>query len=385
MSYETMVAEQPFVQHEQFDRNKRDYNDLTTLFAEMVDGRMQTPFKFTFDGRELYASDGSPMGPEFAKGLQNAEEVAARNPALRFEVRRCGNDQEEYQDMLAMARGELPNTMAVVCDLPPELEDATEDVGGYNVYRRTAMLRVLAWDGHTMNMYSQSLDGSDREGLEAIFTDMGYEPMPGELQGQRMHKQLDQSEQAFLVNKLTGVYDRTLQARFGGHWSAGRPEAAGINTYDFVRAQHDIIQQAMLDKRLGRLNVYKIAAVLNERYEANSRISPANVVERYATPFHDLNREMLEASFRARGMNKVFSACGMTIESDDEPSLADQLNEAGYDTKAGKPEQTSGTKVLKCVHCPLCNRDGVDATIKYKEDEKTITCSKCKGSKTYKK
>lgn len=40
--------------------------------------------------------------------------------------------------------------------------------------------------------------------------------------------------------------------------------------------------------------------------------------------------------------------------------------------------------VQKCVKCPLCKREGVDAHITYTKTEKTITCSKCKQSKTYK-
>ncbi len=41
--------------------------------------------------------------------------------------------------------------------------------------------------------------------------------------------------------------------------------------------------------------------------------------------------------------------------------------------------------VLKCVKCPLCKREGVDAHITYTKTEKTIKCTKCKQSKTYKK
>jgi hypothetical protein len=52
--------------------------------------------------------------------------------------------------------------------------------------------------------------------------------------------------------------------------------------------------------------------------------------------------------------------------------------------QGSEKHEGSKTEVMRCVTCPLCGKEGVDATIKITSKQKTITCSKCKGSKTYK-
>ena len=75
--------------------------------------------------------------------------------------------------------------------------------------------------------------------------------------------------------------------------------------------------------------------------------------------------------------------CGGTVsvlqgEKDILEASQDDVLSAIFGGKGGK------TEVMKCVTCPLCKRQGVDANIVYSGKEKTITCSKCKQSKTYK-
>src|SRR5690606_20043780 len=116
-------------------------------------------------------------------------------------------EYEEYQDMLAMARGDLPNTMVVVSDFAPERMNATRDVGGYNVTRKQTMLRVItrSADGK-LKMYSQSLDGSNRKALESMYAFLGFDVRHGELLSQRIHTDIDKHEQELLVDQLMGVY-----------------------------------------------------------------------------------------------------------------------------------------------------------------------------------
>jgi hypothetical protein len=344
-----ILAEQPIQTN--FDRNKRDYDDITTMFAEMVNGRMRTSFEYHFDGQELYARDGSPMLPEFVNGLERADEIADELPNLAFEVRRRRSEIDEYHDMLKMARGQLPNTMVVVSDFPPELMDSTQNVGGYNTERKQAMLRVLTWDGQRLQMYSQSLDGSHRSALEAIYAGFGQTPQDGELLGQRIHADLPPVEQALIIDKLTCQYDRQMQSMFGGSWHAGRPETSGFNTYDFVREQHDIIQAAMVQQRLGQLDLVGLAATLDERFMANQYMQPEGIIIRYNTPFHDLNAEITQATARARLMGKVFSACGITVGGEGNNNLVDELAQAGYGNKASESSYYKFDKKMFCVVC----------------------------------
>lgn len=343
------VVEQPAISETRFDQNKRDYDDLTTQFAEMLNGSMRTPFEYQFDGHELYARDGSSMRLEFEKGLEQADRIADRNPNLAFEVRRRRAEIDEYHDMRKMAEGRLPNTMVVVSDFPAELMDSSADIGGYNVERKQTFLRVLAWDGNRMRMYSQTLDGSNRVGLEAIYQSLGRTPRPGELLSQRLHVELDATEQDFLVDKLVAVYDQQLSQQYGGSWRAGRQDNNRLNTYDFVRQQHDLIQYALQQKRRGELHLYGVAASLEARFQRNLQLQPEAVISRYDNPFHNLGQEIIQASLQARTMGRIFSACGVSLGG--EAGLAEQLETAGYGNKSDAETRYKFDKKMYCVDC----------------------------------
>jgi hypothetical protein len=356
------TAEQLSAFEAPFDRNKRDYDDVTTLFAEMVNGSMRTPFEYSFDGVELRARDGSIMREIFEESLEQAEQNAAQNPNLAFEVRRRRWEIDEHYDMLKMARDQLPNTMVVVSDFPAELMDAGEDIGGYNVTRKQTMLRVLTWDGQRLHMHSQSLDGSDRPALESLYASLGYQPRDGELLGQRMHVQLDAVEQKFLLDKLTGVYDRQLAEQYGGSWYAGRApaEAGQLNTYDFVRQQHDLVQLALQQQSTGQLDIYGLAAALERRFNLNIATRPADIMIRYLDPLHNLNQEILQASAVARTMGRVFSACGISVGAA-ELAMNNELDEAGYGNKTKEELSWHGGKIKHgtCVNCKKQTKVGV--------------------------
>lgn len=359
---ETLVA-QPQV-HEEFDRYLRTYNDVTTWLAETLDGSMRTPFEYQFDGQELYADDGSALGHIFEDSIRDAAVLAARDPVLAFEQRRRGHELDEYHDMLAMARGELPNTMVVISDFPPELMDAREDVGGYNISRKQTMLRVLTWQNGRLQMFSQSLDGSNRQALEAIYTQFDVTPRAGELLGQRIHADLAPDDQAYLTDRLTGVYDRSLAAQMGGAWYAGRQEVQH-DTYKFVISQHQLIDyfvQAEMRGNLHNEDKYNAAALLSKRFEAYKRpeitIHEADVL--IAGMGRNLEWELHAAGQEAREVGKVFSGCGSSV------AAAQQLAEAGYGNmdvkdgagsleftcKKGHPNRRPyGQLISRCVHC----------------------------------
>lgn len=346
---ETLAA-QPAKQESTFDQNKRDYDNATTLFAEMLDGSMRTPFEFYFDGDEIRGRDGKAMREDFETGLQVADAIADAEPELSFEVRRRRSEIDEHYDMRKMAAGKLPNTMVVVSDFPAELMHAPEDVGGYNTRRKQTMLRVIAWNGDAFKMFTQSLDGSDRGGLEDMYRSLGYQPSEGELLGQRMHLELDTDQQLILTDQLMYTYDRSLSTVYGGNWYAGRPNEGRINTYDFVREQRDIVQYALQAQRQGTLDYIAVAEALRDRLEQNKLHSPHHVVERYNDPFANLQAELSRAGQVARVMGRVFSACGMTFGATGEADTSDQLGEAGYGnlSKQGVDSDEKGPLTFKC-------------------------------------
>ncbi len=358
------LAEQP-LQTERHDLIERARNDAETWLAEVLDGSMRTPFEYDFDGRELHAQDGGALGRIFEDALVDARRLRVEDPQLEFEGRRRSLELDEYHEMLAMARGELPNTMVVVSDFPPELMHATHDVGGYNTTRKQTMLRVITYDNGRLRMYSQSLDGSNRQALEQLYEDCGIQPQSGELLGQRMHLDVVPEDQAYVVDRLTGAYDRNLAAQYGGQWYAGRPEPQH-DTYSFVIRQRELIGHYVERQLSGSMTDgerYNIAALITKRFdqfkclvagEDSVGIVPAECFEQFAGRLVTcaLKWELHQAGNEARASGQTFSGCGASVgPAGGELSATDQLKQAGYGNLSGEDKYGS----LK-FDCPKCKR-----------------------------
>lgn len=330
----------------EFDQKERLYHDTTTWLAEALKGYMNNAFNYNFDGQELFSSDGTQIGAIFEEALIDAGKLPTE---LSFEKRRRQHELDEYHEMLEMMKGADYNTMVVVSDFPPELMEAKQDIGGYNVQRKQTMLRILTKNTEgTLTMRSQTLDGSNRQALEAIYSSLGYEAKPGELLGQRMHLELDTEDQEFFDAQLTGVYDRKMEEQFGGEYHAGRRQGTKLNTYDFVLAQQDILQVYFDSvKKFGEQPALlsDIIAAMDRRYiNATERVrgnEPQIVTHYYSdSQRQHLIAEMLESGIEAKRQGVTFSGCGLTLGIENK-SAEDQLVELGYSSTADEDKYGS--------------------------------------------
>lgn len=347
---ETLVRP-PHIEAEDYDRERREYDNITTWLSEVLDGQMRTTFEYDFDGHELYGRDGGALRPIFKTAIQDAEQLAARNSKMSFEVRRRYIEAEELEDMYAMARGELPNTMVVVSDFPPELLDATEDIGGYNAKRKQTMMRVITkGEDGKIRMQSQSLDRSDRRSLEEIYGYFGIKPEAGELLSQRIHIDLPAEEQEFLVDWVTDVYDRSMASQYGGEWYGGRTPSEVLNTYDFVLAQDDLVKafvsQSAINPEVAESLRYGLAAAIDKRFKNRHQTNPSQAKIYTPDNIHAFS-EMWLAGQEAKMAGKTFSGCGLSINAtNDQLSSEEQLSELGYGNKSG--EDRYGSLTFKC-------------------------------------
>ncbi len=329
-----------------YDADARRYNDTVTWLAEVLPGPMRSPVEYLFDGHELYAPDGSAVEPIF----DNATAEAALLPDLfAFEYRRRLIEKTEYEDMITMMKSGSYNTMVVVSDFPPELENIHEDVGGYNASRKQTMLRVLTkTPKETLMMYSQTLDGSNRAALEAIYSSIGFVPKPGELLGQRMKFTADENEQEFLTDWLMGIYDRSLEAQYGGKWQAGMYSKRRQNTYDFVRQQRDLLSAylASTGSFTGEFIDYSLAAAMKDRYCGITN-APELLFNKAGIVAHAMAlNEMRDSGRRAQARGDVYSGCGSSVAALRDDLASDLLLEAGYGNKAD--EDKYGSLKFKC-------------------------------------
>lgn len=336
---------------EQLDYNpeQRLYDDTTTWLAEVLPGMMRTPFEYRFDGRELYARDNSALKPIFDEAVETARRFG---PGRAFELRRRLIEIEEYNLMISMARGDAPNTMVVVSDFPPELINASSDIGGYNVTRKQTMLRVITRraDG-TLLMRSQSLDMSDSAALEEIYLSLGFRPHPGELLGQRMLIDLPEVEQEFLTDQLMGVYDRALAKQYGGQYYAGRKNENAVNTYDFVRAQTDLIGAFVASTKyeLDEQQLYNLAAAMRDRFERNQdKISDTQLVGIFSG---DAGQEMAIAGQNAASKGDVFNGCGVSLgaSGQSDSGAMNELSQLGFGNKS--EQSTKLPPKIRCINC----------------------------------
>lgn len=374
------LAEQPLQnrQPEQLDHELRIRTDTATWLAETLDGNMRTSFEFSFDGQELYGQDGGALTEIFDDAIKEAKMVVDENPNLLFELRRRLIERGELDDIKAMARGELytddgepVNTIVVPSDFPPELMDAGQDVGGYNADRKQTMLRVITREENgNILMKTQSLDGSNRQALEAIYKSLRKQPQPGELLSQRINLNLPAEWQGSLINNLTDTYDNSMGEQYGGELYAGRRPADYRNTYDFVCSQQDLVDwfttEKLTDPVAAEKLRYKLAATMATRYDSYIRqgnetefkpgevmpesfISVAGIAKGQSL-FMELERE----SRRAAGLGKTFSGCGASVSAEtDKLSAEDELKQSGYVNRFESKGWHGGRihKNSKCVSC----------------------------------
>ena len=372
------LAQKHRAEYLDYDHEYRLREDTVTWLAEVLDGSMRVPTEFRFDGQELIAKDGSNLREIFETSVKKSEQEVRYNPKQAFELRRRRLELDEYHLMVAMAQGLLPNTMVVVSDFPPELMEANNDVGGYNTTRKPTMLRVIMAKEDGIKMFTQSLDGTDREGLEEIYRSRGFAAQEGELLGQRMHEQLSDEEQQYLVDSLMGTYDRSLARRYGGNWRAGRQQLNADNTYDFVRQQSDLVEAFVAAKLSDPLAAeslrYGLAAAMERRFSRGMDINVVQSVNRVISGEQNVWQEIQMAGRQAQAEGRTFSGCGMSSKASSESAPTDSgpqgdLSDAGYgdedkkenwDWKPGLcrvkqcPTRPGKTKVGPCHVCVGC-------------------------------
>ncbi len=356
--------------------------DVTTQLAEIVDGQMYTELELTFDGDDLYGPDGRSLTGTSRQGLEDAKAAAAKNPNLQFEVPRREEEDDEVNEAVAIAKGNTEgyNILFLTTDYPFALEGVDKDIGGYNHRRRQAMARWIVFypHGRPPKLCSQTLDGSNRQALEAVHEEFGFKAEPGELQGQRRHMKLADEELDGVKDRVVNTYDRSMTEQFGGKWYAGRQPVDYRNTYDFVRRQRDLVELSISLYLEGKLDerMYDLAATINARFQQEQSRSSHTLMpglvsvsykqfesigRTYSAAGRVLEQEIRLAGRTARSRGMTFSACGKTWEAEGySNSSATRLEIAGYgnsDRTGGYEARTwHGGKKYKNKKCLSCEK-----------------------------
>lgn len=385
---------------QQLDRELRILNDTKTWLAETLHGSMRTRIEYNYDGQILICEDGGSADEMFDQSITEARVMTEWNPSMSFELRRRLEERAELNDMYDMISGDKPNTMVVISDFPEEIkpqdpDSDNEGIGGYNPERQQTMMRTIFWDAETqtMTVQTQSLDGSNREALEAIYESLGYQAEEGELLGQRMHLDLPEQWRGNLVNNLTSVYDQSMTEQFGGEWYAGisqRPDKNIVNTYEFVEAQTELLEWFTAKKLADPVGAeklrYGLAATAKAMHEAmlkslneddnegndKSRALVVNPAKLVST--QSIARGMsLETQIRffekkSAAAGDTFDGCGMSItaeQSVEGGAESDNSSASGYrrGSRGWSKYESDDDCEFVSKNCPECKTKNVKTKV----------------------
>lgn len=310
--------------HTYSEQHSQLYEDISTGLAEALNGQMYSSYDFTFDGTDLIAEDGRPMTPILEKSIKTAEIAALLNPLLVPEIERRQVEMEEFQTILAMARGEGPNTLVAIWEIPDYVLQHGGDVGGYRYDLKRAMMRIAhRLPNGKVRIQSQTLDSGFRPGYESFY-DALDQPSPEDqpLYRQPIQLDLDEERASSLSNELRDRYDHALLLATGIVHTAGRTKHPVQNTLIFVKQQTDLLDA--FTNKFAHLHMndipedemYNLAAAMQRRMEGRQYVAI------------DVSDEMGGAGAAARDSGETYSYCGFTLSSG--KTAERQLGQLGY-------------------------------------------------------
>ncbi len=327
-----MLTIEKISQPHQYERQR---NDVETWLAEMLDGPLYRPDEFDFSEGDIISSDGRPMRKVYEQALLHTELRANRDPRFKEELERTRYEHLEYLNILAMARGDGPNTLVTIWEIPEYVLANGADIGGYRFKKRRAMMRVTTrLTSGKIRIETQSLDGGLRAGFESIYDALDVEAQEGFLYKQPIKKDLPPEKQDSLCPDLKTRYEQAYYLKTGLQTVAGASDPT-TETMSFVRDQSDLTD-AFVRKYMNRhmndipeSELISIGAAIRRRYEGR------------AVTGLSAEAEMGGAGAEAIASGEVFSACGDTIGGKSAISNEQRLQNVGF-------------SILTTMMCPVC-------------------------------
>ncbi len=424
--------------------NGEVFNEYATAVAEMLKTDPEFRGKLDIDNRrehqiidgQVRNADGETMVQVLNNGANITTKLAESNPAYEHQAIRDKCDIELAERVDAMAVGK---TMWGVSMYPKEGLHSHPDIYKKRFGYKEGLVYIQTYykvDEHSILTGSYSVDAHDpaalrqvlaRHGLnipEAISDDtwLSYsketeltsneaDEFARSLRNE-FYRLIGATDSRFSISEFMKEYEVIIQSIFNTYY----PELAKATYSKQSSPVLRTLAQSILTKRIHELkpevahqlkrvahsslfddesaktmdSIIRYAAVEELRKllsGANSqdlgkklpRFMPSNLL--HPAFIHELMANNLQAGISA---GRSYGGCPGNIElsSNKESNFKQELlvnnSPSLQETYGGKASET-----LKCVTCPLCNKEGVDAHITYNGSEKTIKCSSCKQSKTY--
>ncbi len=361
-------------------------NEGLSYITEGIDRSAKTSFVFQRRGDDLvyfYKGGWHPYQEMLDAGKTAAVYDAAIDPRRQFLVERADNDHYQHEQNKRLKPGEQRTWVS------PYPHDVETRYGkelikqcGLNPDRKLGFIyqaKCLA-DGSIV-LESQTIDNSDDTAFSAVLTAASSDP-------------------AMNMSQLVDVYDRFMNAKYGGSFHAGR---RGITGYDNAWTEvlnHDDLIGYLVDGLISlagssldedqlaaatKQHIYGTWALFAKRLSGQSwravdrlGVTRMDVMARRIWLRQEVNRAYSE--FVKQG--RVLVGCGgeIAILKGEQAILGADSDDVLSAIFGGNE---SSPTVMKCVTCPICHQKGADGTITYAANKKVITCSKCHKSLTY--
>lgn len=345
-----------FEAYHAYERQRLKDDELTWA-AETLDGPVRVPLEFTLKNNDLYASDGGNLRTVFEDAVSNDMKVAAVNTEYGFQLQRSRAELGEYEHMVMMAKGEVPNVMVVISPIPEQMRGRTSgDTYGYQPRRGLGFFRVISHEGDgRIKMTVQSFDKSDPVAINAMYSRYGEQPdWSRDLIDQRIYMHIeDELERELISDSLLFRYDESLNQRYGGDWYAGRNGQDRRNAYDFAKIQADLLDEHIsrmsrpgLDDKQKEKFRRDYAAALRRRHEGRQ----------VTTEGGGADAEMSAAGDAALAAGERFEGCGYSVGGAN--SAEAQAAQAGYSNRLWVRGECRvclrSAEVAECTVCIDC-------------------------------
>lgn len=331
------------------------YNQETTHLCEILEGKVETEVEFeTIDGK-LYAVDETGL-TDWEKFHENnwqyANLLVEQNPKLEPYLRISEADTEEGIAQIEMVKAGEPKTMVKLSLCGDDILDEQALLKlGRDPLKKRAMLRVSIFDGAKLKLYTRSIDNMSLEGGKEFYKHNFNIEIPNDY------------DSADLLS-MSVAYDEVL------HNLADElvPSQAGINTYQFVNQQQDLLKvyfESLNGLAQGNLSEYQIAFSANElRYDIMSSFKK-----------------------RLRG-DDVYASADAIISAGNEDRARGETHNGCDDSVTSLQSKTglglkSNEQKTDCVTCPNCSKV-VNLDKEYFRAG-FLRCPSCKATKAYKK
>jgi hypothetical protein len=203
-----------------------EYEEMTDV-AERLRAPMDHAIRFQNRNGQLYCA--SSVDQKDLLTISREAEVVARkvaetNLAWAMEAVRRHAESLEIETATSLPIGA---TMAVFSPTPDDVLDGSVNIGGYNLDKKTTMVRVWSNTENGLDCRYISLDGGNRAALRAAAAAIGRE-MPAQYGSEEILSTFYQfdSGEPDIAERIIGAHDEYLKQQTGQDFSYGR---AGLN------------------------------------------------------------------------------------------------------------------------------------------------------------